>query len=131
MKIGVVQVDHQKRMVANGGDGWFVISATKENPWLRSIKSLIENYDSMDWSKQSESIQHLEVDLSQLCCPINDTGKIVCIGKNYRDHAKEMGSDAPELPVVFNKFPTALIGPNDDVVLPSISDKVDYEAELV
>lgn len=57
--------------------------------------------------------------------------KIVCIGKNYEDHAREMGGEPPELPVVFSKFSSALIGSQAPIVLPSISQQVDFEAELV
>lgn len=53
------------------------------------------------------------------------------IGLNYRDHAAEAGMDVPSVPPVFTKFPTAICGPFDDLVLPSRDAQVDYEAELV
>jgi 2-keto-4-pentenoate hydratase/2-oxohepta-3-ene-1,7-dioic acid hydratase in catechol pathway len=62
--------------------------------------------------------------------PIERPGKIVCVGLNYRDHAAEAGLELPERPVLFAKWSSALIGPNDPIVIPSISDAVDYEAEL-
>jgi 2,4-diketo-3-deoxy-L-fuconate hydrolase len=62
--------------------------------------------------------------------PIERPGKIVCVGLNYRDHAAEAGLELPERPVLFAKWSSALIGPNDAIVIPSISDAVDYEAEL-
>ncbi len=58
-------------------------------------------------------------------------GKIICVGLNYADHAKESGMAPPEEPVIFNKFPTAANAHRKPVVLPAISDQVDYEAELV
>jgi 2-keto-4-pentenoate hydratase/2-oxohepta-3-ene-1,7-dioic acid hydratase in catechol pathway len=63
--------------------------------------------------------------------PIPDPGKIICIGLNYRDHAIESGMAIPTEPIVFSKFSSALIGPDEPIRLPSISDEVDYEAELV
>ena len=63
--------------------------------------------------------------------PIPDPEKIICIGMNYADHAAEQGANVPEIPVVFNKFPTAARGHGQSIELPPISDKVDYEAELV
>jgi 2-keto-4-pentenoate hydratase/2-oxohepta-3-ene-1,7-dioic acid hydratase in catechol pathway len=63
--------------------------------------------------------------------PLKNINKVICIGKNYADHAREMGGEPPEIPVVFSMFPSAIIGPGDDVVLPRISNQVDYEAELV
>ncbi|HMP78510.1 MAG TPA: fumarylacetoacetate hydrolase family protein, partial [Pirellulaceae bacterium] len=73
----------------------------------------------------------LERDLVRLLAPQPQPEKIVCIGKNYADHAREMGGEAPELPIVFSKFNSALIGPDEEVCLPSISQQVDFEAELV
>lgn len=57
-------------------------------------------------------------------------GKILCQGLNYRTHLAEMGRDLPQYPTLFAKYPEALIGANDEIVLPPESDKVDWEAEL-
>jgi 2-keto-4-pentenoate hydratase/2-oxohepta-3-ene-1,7-dioic acid hydratase in catechol pathway len=56
--------------------------------------------------------------------------KVVCIGKNYADHAAEMGGAAPASPVMFLKPSTSVVGPGDAVVLPRDSERVDHEAEL-
>jgi 2-keto-4-pentenoate hydratase/2-oxohepta-3-ene-1,7-dioic acid hydratase in catechol pathway len=56
--------------------------------------------------------------------------KIVCIGLNYRDHAEEQGTELPERPLLFAKWPNTLIGPGEPIRLPPVSKKVDYEAEL-
>jgi 2-keto-4-pentenoate hydratase/2-oxohepta-3-ene-1,7-dioic acid hydratase in catechol pathway len=66
-----------------------------------------------------------------LLAPVPDPEKIICIGLNYADHAAESGSQIPDEPVVFNKFPTAACGHGDSIVLPKLSTQVDYEAELV
>ncbi len=62
--------------------------------------------------------------------PIAAPSKIVCVGLNYRDHAAESGMALPERPLLFSKWPNTLIGPGDPIVLPAISNEVDYEAEL-
>jgi 2-keto-4-pentenoate hydratase/2-oxohepta-3-ene-1,7-dioic acid hydratase in catechol pathway len=62
--------------------------------------------------------------------PIPRPGKIVCVGLNYRDHAEEQGVDLPAAPLLFAKFPTALIGPGEPIVIPAVVTKCDYEAEL-
>jgi len=62
--------------------------------------------------------------------PIDRPGKIVCVGLNYRDHAAESNAPVPERPLLFAKWATALIGPGAEIVLPPVSDEVDYEAEL-
>src|SRR5690554_4657845 len=56
--------------------------------------------------------------------------KIICVGVNYLDHVKEMGHDVPTLPVLFSKFPNALIGHNTDIMGMAKSDQLDYEVEL-
>jgi 2-keto-4-pentenoate hydratase/2-oxohepta-3-ene-1,7-dioic acid hydratase in catechol pathway len=56
--------------------------------------------------------------------------KVVCIGKNYADHAAEMGGEAPPNPVMFLKPSTSVVGPGDAVLLPADSERVDHEAEL-
>lgn len=63
--------------------------------------------------------------------PVTDPGKIICLGLNYRDHALESGQAIPTEPVLFSKYATALIGHREPIVLPKVSVKVDYEAELV
>jgi 2,4-didehydro-3-deoxy-L-rhamnonate hydrolase len=62
--------------------------------------------------------------------PICRPSKIVCIGLNYRDHAKETGAEIPREPVIFFKASTALVGPNDPLVIPRNATKVDWEVEL-
>jgi 2-keto-4-pentenoate hydratase/2-oxohepta-3-ene-1,7-dioic acid hydratase in catechol pathway len=62
--------------------------------------------------------------------PIERPGKIVCVGLNYRDHAEEQGAELPSAPLLFAKWPNALIGPGEPIVIPPIVTKADYEAEL-
>jgi 2-keto-4-pentenoate hydratase/2-oxohepta-3-ene-1,7-dioic acid hydratase in catechol pathway len=62
--------------------------------------------------------------------PIERPQKIVCVGLNYRDHAEEQGVDLPERPLLFAKWPNTLIGPGEPIVIPTITERVDYEAEL-
>ena len=63
--------------------------------------------------------------------PVTNPQKVICVGLNYADHARETGAEPPSEPVIFSKFATALIGHNVPIELPANSDKVDYEAELV
>src|SRR3954467_15027588 len=66
---------------------------------------------------------------SRLGSPIARPSKIVCIGLNYADHAKETGANPPTEPVIFLKSTTALCGPNDNIVIPRNSKKTDWEVE--
>jgi len=67
----------------------------------------------------------------KLLAPVPDPEKVICIGLNYADHAAESGSEIPSQPVVFSKFVTAVRAHGDAIILPKLSTKVDYEAELV
>ncbi len=66
----------------------------------------------------------------RLGSPVARPSKIVCIGLNYVDHARETGATPPPEPVIFMKSTTALVGPNDDIVIPKNSRKTDWEVEL-
>lgn len=66
-----------------------------------------------------------------LLAPIPDPQKVICVGLNYADHARESGVEPPPEPVFFCKFPTAVCAHDDEIRLPKQSSQVDYEAELV
>ena len=57
-------------------------------------------------------------------------GKIVCVGRNYRDHAAELGNEVPKQPLIFLKPPSSLIASGDTVLMPQVSSRVDFEGEL-
>ncbi len=65
-----------------------------------------------------------------LLAPVIPRSKVVCVGKNYRDHAAEMGGEAPAAPLLFLKPNTAVIGPGDTIVRPPQSARTDFEGEL-
>ena len=69
-------------------------------------------------------------DNERLDSPIARPSKILCIGLNYADHAKETGATVPTEPVIFMKSSTSLCGPNDNIVIPRNSEKTDWEVEL-
>ncbi|MGI9518988.1 MAG: fumarylacetoacetate hydrolase family protein [Pirellulaceae bacterium] len=89
---------------------------------INQLQQFISNAPVMESFAQDQVV---------LLPPVDRPQKIICVGQNYADHAREMGSKVPEQPVIFNKFPTALAGPDSSIRLPAISASVDYEAELV
>lgn len=109
----------------------------KENK-LRDLSHIIEDINPKTLSKES-LLQLSKLDISTLpiidsnqrmgAC-VNNVGKFLCIGLNYRDHARETGIDVPREPVVFSKVTSAINGPNDNVVIPRHSSKTDWEVEL-
>lgn len=72
-----------------------------------------------------------EHDISSLrvLAPVERPSKIVCIGLNYRSHIKEMNWETPKAPIIFMKPSSSIIGPGEDIVLPEMSSRVDYEGE--
>jgi 2-keto-4-pentenoate hydratase/2-oxohepta-3-ene-1,7-dioic acid hydratase in catechol pathway len=83
-----------------------------------------------DWSaNNARSAPRLSPDM-RLGPPICRPSKIVCIGLNFRDHAAETGAKIPVEPVIFFKSTTALVGPNDMLMIPKGADKVDWEVEF-
>lgn len=84
-----------------------------------------------EWSKEnSEQSPRFSVDDLHLAPAISRPSKIICIGLNYADHAKETGVTPPAEPVVFMKSSSAWCGPNDNLVIPKGSEKTDWEVEL-
>lgn len=87
-----------------------------------------------DWEPRWRAIVERSKPMSspiQLLCPISDPQKVLCIGLNYRQHAVETGMAIPSEPIVFCKMGTAVVGPQDPILLPPSAHRVDYEAELV
>ncbi len=66
----------------------------------------------------------------RLLAPVIPRSKVVCIGKNYADHATEMGGELPDEPIIFLKPNTSVIGPLDTIIWPDMSERVDHECEL-
>ncbi len=99
---------------------------------LRSISEAMFHWDTLRGELESILADAPKCDSAvRLLSPVPEGGKVICIGLNYRDHAIESGMDIPNEPVVFNKLPGVLCGPEAPVPIPKCSSQVDYEAELV
>jgi 2-keto-4-pentenoate hydratase/2-oxohepta-3-ene-1,7-dioic acid hydratase in catechol pathway len=72
---------------------------------------------------------HLALEEAALLVPVRPS-KIVCVGRNYRDHAAELGNEVPAEPLIFLKPPSSLLAPGGGVRRPKIAERVDYEGEL-
>lgn len=82
------------------------------------------------WLEENKANAPVVDDAMRLGPPVTGTGKIVCIGLNYADHAKEGGMQIPEEPILFFKATSSIAGPFDDVIIPKNSQKTDWEVEL-
>jgi len=90
---------------------------------------VIEAFDQAPWLGGKGTGQTFTLGHVQLLAPC-EPSKIVCVGKNYRDHAAEMGGEVPATPVIFIKPSTSVIGPGAAIVRPRASQEVHHEAEL-
>jgi 2-keto-4-pentenoate hydratase/2-oxohepta-3-ene-1,7-dioic acid hydratase in catechol pathway len=98
---------------------------------VRELLELGPEWQRRAWAALPKGAVRHDPAGATLLAPVPDPRKIVCIGLNYRDHAAESGVPVPTEPVLFSKYPTALIGHGAPIVLPRVSQEVDYEAELV
>lgn len=105
------------------------------------VSSLVQDYDEtffgglalteLESKVKGNEHNFSKVDASvRLGSPLARPSKIVCVGLNYAKHAAESGMDTPAEPVLFFKATSAIVGPNDDIVIPKGSEKTDWEVEL-
>lgn len=96
-----------------------------------SIPDIGETFFTEGWLKKIFTVNDPGLPLNvRLTSPVNRPSKIICLGKNYAEHAKEGGFDKPDKPLLFCKAPSALSGPFDPIVLPKSSGQIDWEVEL-
>jgi 2-keto-4-pentenoate hydratase/2-oxohepta-3-ene-1,7-dioic acid hydratase in catechol pathway len=118
VKPGIVDKEGKIREASEIVDDWDNTSVTVEK--LHSVQS-------MDLS--SLPVVDNNVSIAPCVCK-KSIGKFICIGLNYSDHAEETGMEVPPEPIIFMKATSAVIGPNDDVIIPKNSFKSDWEVEL-
>ncbi len=113
--------------VVASGDRWFDLSpvAAEITPETLAAESLAGIRAAIDAGRLPEAETP-----ARYAPPLTRIGKIVCIGLNYSDHARETGATPPPEPIIFMKAPDTVVGPADDVLIPRRSVKTDYEVEL-
>jgi 2-keto-4-pentenoate hydratase/2-oxohepta-3-ene-1,7-dioic acid hydratase in catechol pathway len=114
---------HYGKVEGRGGEPWVVdlAEAPEEDLAFR-----LEHLRSTSWSFDFEPMPLAMADLLPPVTP----SKIVCVGRNYREHAQELGNEVPKEPLLFFKPPSSLLKPGGVVKLPRLSERVDYEGEL-
>ncbi len=130
MRLAMVNAGGSAHPAVLCADGAFIDLKATGLPWM-SLEELIGAGDAA-WREAAAMVNHSGPRLQnpELLAPLSRPQKIMCIGKNYADHAKEMGGGLPERPVLFAKYANALAGPDQEISLPSVSEQIDYEAEL-
>jgi 2,4-didehydro-3-deoxy-L-rhamnonate hydrolase len=105
---------------------------------LRDLSGVVTDIAGNVLNRKSlESLRRLDINSLPLLpqgtrfgAAVGQVGKMVCVGLNFKDHARESGMAFPEQPILFMKATTAICGPNDDVIIPWGSKKTDWEVEL-
>ncbi|HEV7529731.1 MAG TPA: fumarylacetoacetate hydrolase family protein [Solirubrobacteraceae bacterium] len=115
------------------GDG--IVPAAALDVPARSVRGLLASLDADGLAelgvRAADAGERIAVSTVNLLAPVPDPEKIICLGLNYRDHAKEAGQEIPAAPMWFAKFANSLIGSGREIVLPAAyPHHVDYEAEL-
>jgi 2-keto-4-pentenoate hydratase/2-oxohepta-3-ene-1,7-dioic acid hydratase in catechol pathway len=134
MRLATIQTAAGPRAAVLHGDHYVELHAT-DSSLPPSVRELLEAGPTAlkaagQAAQRDKAVRHPAA-TARLLAPVPDPHKIVCLGLNYRDHAAESGSPIPKDPVLFSKYATALIGHGQNIVLPPVSQEVDYEAELV
>jgi 2-keto-4-pentenoate hydratase/2-oxohepta-3-ene-1,7-dioic acid hydratase in catechol pathway len=134
MRLATILTPHGPRAAVPVGDAYVDLHGT--DPGLPGcVKQLLAASPAVrkaaaEAAKAPTAVRHA-ANAVKLLPPVPDPSKVLCIGLNYRDHAIEGGKAIPSEPVLFAKYPNALIAHGDPIQLPKVAQKVDYEAELV
>jgi 2-keto-4-pentenoate hydratase/2-oxohepta-3-ene-1,7-dioic acid hydratase in catechol pathway len=134
MRLATLATPAGPRAVVLAGDHYIDLYAT-DMALPNSVRALLAGGPDMlavaAAAAESPTAIRIPMAAAVLLPPVPDPGKILCIGLNYRDHARENNRAIPTEPVLFAKFNNTLIGHGASIRLPAVSTKVDYEAELV
>jgi len=122
MKLATIRLGSTTTAVRQEGDEVVELDAT-------DVGEVLQRPDWRDWAAAADGARRSSQDLD-FAPLITRPENVFCVGMNYRAHVAEMGRELPSHPALFAKFRRALIGANDDIVLPPESDMVDWEAEL-
>jgi len=118
------------RFLLNGQAQYGLVEAMAGSEMI--TRQLLRPPDTADGDIEglpSKRMGHLSLAETTLLAPVQPS-KIVCLGRNYREHAAELGHEVPTEPLIFLKPPSALIAPGAQIRRPKISERVDYEGEL-
>lgn len=116
MRIARFVVDNDPMYgVVEGASGSEIVTVIKGDPFFNGVERTAEKYPLAD---------------VRLVAPIIPRSKVVGVGRNFAEHARELGNEVPESPLLFLKPNTSVVGPNEPIVLPEFSEEISYEAEL-
>ncbi|MNS22466.1 Ureidoglycolate lyase [compost metagenome] len=129
---GVLDVAKALDIVPPGSDAPIPVSVHEVIEGGQEAVRVLEGYiEQVTAEGTDHSALWLQEQDLEWAASVTNPNKIICVGLNYRKHAEETHAQVPEYPILFNKFNNAIAANGEDIPLPKVSDKVDYEAELV
>ena len=122
---------HYGRIEDRGGEPWIIdlMDAPGEDVWLHLERARLAAERKLAVDPAGFDFDPLPLSGAQLLAPVTPS-KIICVGRNYRDHAKELGNEVPTEPLLFFKPTSSLLAPGGVVRMPAASQRVDFEGEL-
>ncbi|MEM8863219.1 MAG: fumarylacetoacetate hydrolase family protein, partial [Chloroflexota bacterium] len=127
MKLVTFKIDDEIKLGALNGDQ--IVDLDYSGSMVDLLKSGSFGLDAARSAAESGNTTYA-IDDIEFLPPVLRPGKVIALGRNYAAHAAEGGAEPPKFPMLFHKTHTSLIGHNQSIVIPPITDKVDYEAEL-
>lgn len=121
MRLANIRIDGETRAARLDGETLVVLED--------ELTDLLRRPDWQETARTSDGVR-VPVEGTSFAPLVTTPDKIICAGLNYKGHIAETGRPTPEHPFFFSKFPAALIGAHDDIQLPSVSEKIDWEVEL-
>jgi 2-keto-4-pentenoate hydratase/2-oxohepta-3-ene-1,7-dioic acid hydratase in catechol pathway len=97
--------------------------------WIERLIPPFEEGPTSDYVERAHSFDPVLFDEARILAPVAPS-KIVCVGRNYREHAAELGNEVPAEPLLFFKPPSSLIAPGEPIRIPPLSNRVDFEGEV-
>ncbi len=124
MRLGTLRLDHERTAAARQDGDEFVLLP------YDNLGALLAS--GSDWQERAQACDaaRLPAEAAVLAPAVPHPNKIICLGLNYATHIAETGRAVPEYPTLFAKYDGSLIGARDDILMPAVSDQLDWEAEL-
>src|SRR5579863_2474598 len=122
---------HYGTVEVRGHEPWIVdlAPAPEEDAAFHLARARAEAMQTLVTDPAVFDFEPMPLSEADLLPPVTPS-KIVCVGRNYREHAAELGNEVPAEPLIFLKPPSSLLGPDGKITYPKISQRVDYEGEL-
>lgn len=128
MRLGRLKAPVDRLVIVDGGEQRDVSAAF---PSVDTVEEVIHRGPTFWRELEGRAPDLPRIDSDDWAAPLLTPSKIICVGLNYADHALEQGVEHPAAPLIFAKFPSAIVGPGDPITWPKeLTQQVDYEAEL-